>query len=155
MTTLVERDIVYTVQARLVERVQSKQWPIRVYNDYPMIAGTRRSLSADLALVATPTDQVLLAADFKYEPCHRRLDLLKNKLPVTVWTEVTHDIDRAQQFVDQGRTKIAYAVCIDEGNYLAKRDLSVYEDHLEWTGQPHHDHNIPVHMFRVPSRLVA
>ena len=124
-----------------------------MYNDYPMIPGAHRSLSADLALVAT--DQVLLAAEFKYEPCHRRLDLLKNKLPVTVWTETVHDTTRARQFIDLRRTKIAYAVCIDEGNYLAKRDLSAYGDRREWNGQPHHDHNVAVHMLRVPSRLAA
>ena len=73
----VERDIVFTLQTRMVEGVRSEQLPVRVYNDYPMIAGPRRSLSADLALVATPGDQALLAAEFKYEPCHRRLDLLK------------------------------------------------------------------------------
>jgi hypothetical protein len=147
----VERDIIFTLQTHMVEQVRSDQLPLRVYNDFPMIAGLRRSLSADLALVATPGDRVLLAAEFKYEPCHRRLDLLKNKLPVTVWSEIVHDTERAQQFIEPGRAKIAYAICIDEGNYLAKRDLSAYGDHLEWAGQPHHDHNIAVHLLRVPS----
>jgi hypothetical protein len=136
-----ERDIVYTLQSQLVMRVDKERLPFRVYNDYPIIPGPYRSLSADLALVAT-SKEVLLTAEFKYEPCHRRQDLLKTKLPLTVWTDIVHDTKRAQQFVQDGRTKVAYAVCIDEGNYLAKRDLSVYEEHLTWSGKPHHDHHI-------------
>src|SRR5688572_18986663 len=119
-----ERDIVYTLQAHLTERVSAEHLPVRVYNDYPMIAGPRRSLSADLAMVS-PTDEVLVAAEFKYEPCHRRLDLLKTKLPLTVWAEIVHDTERAQQFVQERKTRVAYAICIDEGNYLAQRELSI------------------------------
>src|SRR4051812_6471581 len=81
----VERDVVYTVQTQLNRVIaQEPDLRLRAYNDFPMIPGARRHLSADLAIVTTG-DKVLLAAEFKYEPCHRRLDVLKNKLPVTVW----------------------------------------------------------------------
>jgi hypothetical protein len=119
-----ERDIVYTLQSHLVARVDAERFPIRVYNDYPIIPGQYRSLSADLALVSTTKD-VLLAAEFKYEPCHRRPDLLKSKLPVTIWADIVKDTLRAYRFVEEGRARVAYAVCIDEGNYLAQRDLSI------------------------------
>jgi hypothetical protein len=45
----VERDLVYTLQSHLVQRVESEHLPYRIYNDYPMIAGLRRSLSAELS----------------------------------------------------------------------------------------------------------
>jgi hypothetical protein len=116
-------------------------WSARVYNDYPMIAGSRRSLSADLALVS-PTDEVLVAAEFKYELCHRLRDLLRTKLPVTVWADIVRDTERVRQFVHEGKTTVAYAICIDEGNYLAQRDLSIYEERRCWSGMPRHDHEI-------------
>jgi hypothetical protein len=126
--------LVYTLQSHLVQRVESEHLPYRIYNDYPMIAGLRRSLSADLAIVSS-SNEALVAAEFKYEPCHRRLDLLQNKLPVTVWAEIKKDTTRAVEFVKLNKTKVAYAVCVDEGNHLAKRDLSIYEEHLHWTEQ--------------------
>jgi hypothetical protein len=43
---------------------------------------------------------------------------------VTIWADVVNDTLRAHQYVDEGRATVAYAVCIDEGNYIAKRDLS-------------------------------
>lgn len=45
-----------------------------------MIPGPRRHLSADLA-IRSDEDDVLLAAEFKFEPAHRRLDLLSHKFP--------------------------------------------------------------------------
>ena len=78
-----ERDIVYTLQSRPVTRAAAERLPFLVYNDYPIIPGRYRHLSVDLALVSTARE-VLLAAEFKYEPCHERPDLLKMKLPVTV-----------------------------------------------------------------------
>jgi hypothetical protein len=144
-----ERDIVYTLQNHLVAQIDAERRPFRVYNDYPIIPGRYRSLSVDLAIVST-TKEVLLAAEFKYEPCHRRIDLLKTKLPVTVWTEIMHDTQRVAQFVQEGRAKVAYAVCIDEGNYLARRDLSIYEERLAWAGKPHHDHDVSFLITRRP-----
>lgn len=145
----VERDLAYTLQSHLVQRVESEHLPYRIYNDYPMIAGLRRSLSADLAIVSS-SNEALVAAEFKYEPCHRRLDLLQNKLPVTVWAGIKKDTTRAVEFVNLNKTKVAYAVCVDEGNHLAKRDLSIYQEHLHWTGWPHHNHQIAVHISRQP-----
>ena len=117
----VERDIVYTVQSRLNELIESGHGAWTVYNDYPMLPGPRRSRSADLALLEA-SGQVVLAVEFKYEPCHRRHDVLKNRLPVTEWKDIVKDTDRVRQFVDEGKAPIAYAVVIDEGgDYLAQR----------------------------------
>jgi hypothetical protein len=147
----VERDIVYTVQSKLNELISSQAGKWRVYNDYPMLPGRRRSLSADLALL-TPQGEVAVAAEFKYEPCHHRLDVLQNKLPVTVWAEIVKDTVRVQEFVNVGRTRVAYAVCIDEGRYLARRDLAIYADRQVWDGRPHHDHPVDALIFRYPAR---
>jgi hypothetical protein len=104
---------------------------------------------AELAIPRS-SGEVLVAAEFKYEPCHRRLDLLQNKLPVTVWAEIEKDTKRAVEFVKLDKAKVAYAVCVDEGNHLVKRDLSIYEEQFHRMGRPHHDHNIAVHLSRQP-----
>jgi len=73
-----ERDVVFTLQRHLFEVVPSG-W--QVFNDYPMIPGSRRALSADLVL-RDPSGSVQLAAEFKYEPSAERADIQRHKLPV-------------------------------------------------------------------------
>jgi len=144
----VERDIVYTVQRLLNRLIVERDAQLIVYNDYPMLPGPRRSLSADLALL-DPAGRVAVAAEFKYEPCHRRSDVLKNKLPVTVWADIVKDTARIREFVDQAKTAIGYAIVIDEGGYLAKRDLGVYVDRQVWAGHPGHDHTVDALIFGI------
>ena len=115
----VERDVVYAVQTRLNQLVAARDTSLRVYNDYPVLRGARRGLSADLVLLG-PSQEIAVAAEFKYEPCHRRHDVLKNKLPVTVWADIVKDTTRVREFVDNGNVHVGYAVVIDEGGYLAR-----------------------------------
>jgi hypothetical protein len=143
----VERDVVYVMQTKLVDMVLQVETPWLVYNDYPMIAGPRRSLSADLAIVNSMGD-VLVAAEFKYEPCHRRHDVLRNKLPVVAWADVLKDTVRTQRFVGDGKAAVAYAICVDEGGYLAGRDLSVYSETRHWDASPRHQHPVTAHVYR-------
>src|SRR5947207_4018472 len=111
-----ERDVVFVLQTRLRRVIDAHKMPLAVFNDYPMLPGPRRSFSADLVLrTTTPDETILLAAEFKYEPSHRRADILPGKLPVVVWADVLKDITRIETFVTQGKTPVGYAVCLDEG----------------------------------------
>ena len=74
-------------------------------------------LSADLA-IRSGSGEVLLAAEFKYEPAHRRLDLLLHKFPVIGWGDALKDISRIREFVTAGKVPVAYAVLVDEGRYF-------------------------------------
>jgi hypothetical protein len=107
----VERDIVYTVQVRIWAQIRSGRLDWSVFNDYPMLPGPRKSLSADLA-IRSGADDVLLAAEFKFEPDHSRPDLLAHKFPVIGWTDPMKDIARIQEFVSAGKAPVAYAVLI-------------------------------------------
>lgn len=111
----VERDVVAWLQRRLTLSVPAG---MTVWNDYGILPGPRRALSADLALV---TDGPLLVAEFKFEPCARRADIMPNKLPVIGWIDVGKDIGRVQEFVEAGRAEIGWAICIDEGGRYAAR----------------------------------
>ncbi len=57
---VVERDLVWTLQKWLACEVSSRELPLRVFNDYGVEPGLRRSLSADLVLL--PVDQTSLLA---------------------------------------------------------------------------------------------
>jgi hypothetical protein len=63
-TFFVERDIVWTLQLRLRDMLKEAGVDLRVYNDYGILPGERRSLSTDLALV-DGQGSVAVAAEFK------------------------------------------------------------------------------------------
>jgi hypothetical protein len=80
----VERDLVWTLQSRLRKVIKERSLPYSVINDYPMLPGAGRARSADL-VIRDADSSILVAAEFKYEPSHRRSDLLRAKLPVVFW----------------------------------------------------------------------
>jgi hypothetical protein len=118
----VERDIVWTIQLKLARRIKEAGAHYRVFNDYPMIPGPRRSLSADIAVVDN-SGIVELAVEFKFEPSHRRTDISPGKFPVVFWgiDGVAKDILRIREFVELRKAKVAIALFIDEGGYFARR----------------------------------
>lgn len=68
---------------------------------------------------------VLVAADFKYEPPHRRAEFaaLPGKLPVVFWGTdgVAKDVIRIREFVEAGAAPAAFAMFIDEGRRFRQR----------------------------------
>ena len=129
----VERDLVWTLQLRLRDLLRQANSDLRVLNDFPMIPTSRRSLSADLALIS-PDDRVQLALEFKYEPSHRRTDILGSKFPVVFWGAegVAKDVERVRLFVAQGRAVAARSYFIDEGGYFAHRPPHEGSSWVEW-----------------------
>ncbi len=100
-----ERDIVWTLQKHLKEALRENGLSHEVFNDYPMLPGKRRSLSADL-VVSDASGVVEVAAEFKFEPSHRRRDILPGKLPVVFWGAegVAKDVVRAREYVERGKS---------------------------------------------------
>ncbi len=136
-----ERDIVWTVQIRISGEIEQHDLPYRVFNDFPIMPGNGRSISADLAILA-PDGSVEVAAEFKYEPSHNRRadrggDIWPSKLnpSVVFWNgegSVEKDIQRVQDFVKQGKSKMAYSVFIDEGGHFRDRKAPQGNKWLDW-----------------------
>lgn len=130
-TYFVERDLVYSVQMHLWQELRDRGLDWAVFNDYPMLPGARRSLSADLAIRSGDL-QVVLAAEFKFEPAHDRADLLTHKFPVTGWSDSLKDIARIKEFVTTDRAAVAYAVLVDEGRYYRTRAPHADSEWIDW-----------------------
>lgn len=128
-----ERDIVWTLQMQLKQLVDMHQLPLKVYDDYPILPGNRRSISTDLALVDR-YGGVELAVEIKYEPSHRRNDILSPKFPVVFWGKdgVGGDVHRVRDFVEQGGVKAACSVFIDEDGYYRHRDPHPGSRWIDW-----------------------
>ncbi len=133
-----ERDIVWTVQTRMMEEIERADLPYRVFNEY-RLGGPR----ADLVILGG--DSVEVAAEFKYEPSHDRKadrggDIWSSKLnPSAVfWSDpngsVTKDVRRVQEYVEQGKAKTAYSIFIDEGGHFRWRDPPHGSEWIDWTG---------------------
>lgn len=135
-----ERDLVWTVQTQMRKRIDDDRLPFRVFNDYPLLAGKRRSLSADLAILNSE-NLVVVAVEFKYEPSHQRkgIDISNGKFPVVFWGDdgVGKDVKRIREFVAQGRAQVAYAVFIDEGGAFYRRPAHPHSEWREWGNGVH------------------
>ncbi len=136
-TFFAERDVVWTVQCFLTERLRDCGMPYRVFNDHPILPGPRRSISCDLAIVGQD-GTVELAAELKYEPSHSRADILAGKLPVVFWGKegVGKDVARISEFVARGVAKEGYAVFVDEGGYFRKRAAHPGSQWIQWSSGP-------------------
>src|SRR5207249_1400031 len=111
--------------------VRERRLDWEVFNDYPMLPGSHRALSADLAVRDT-SGAVLVAAEFKYEPDHGRADLMPHKFPVVVFQEVLKDVARIRQFVESGKVPVAYAVFVDEGTSFRRREVALGSSWVDW-----------------------
>lgn len=113
-TFFVERDVVWTLQLKIRDLLQEAGLAVRVFNDYRILPGNRRGLSADLTIVDND-GSVLVAAEFKYEPAHSRTDIPSSKFHVVSWGEVGNDVSRVREFVDKGAATVGHSIFIDEG----------------------------------------
>jgi hypothetical protein len=150
----VERDLVWTVQTHLKELISERQLGYEVFNDYPLLPGPRRALSADL-VIRGPVKEVLIAVEFKYEPSHRRAEFraLPGKLPVVFWgvDGVAKDIARIRRFVEAGAARMAFAIFIDEGRYFRHRPAHPEATWLDWDASEPENASPSVLWTRCPS----
>lgn len=107
---------------RLRALISGRSLPFEVFNDYPLLPGTRWARSADL-VIRKASKEALVAAEFKYEPSHRRAEFvaMPGKLPVVFWGPdgVAKDVIRIREFVEAGVALAGFAVFIDEGRTSA------------------------------------
>ena len=134
-----ERDIVWTVQLRLLRQIEEDGLPYRVFNDHRILTGAL----TDLAILNG--DSIEVAAEFKYEPSHDRSinrggDIRASKLSPSVvfWTakgsegSVEKDVQRVQEYVKHGKVKVAYSIFIDEGGHFRHRDPHPGSEWRDW-----------------------
>jgi hypothetical protein len=66
------------------------------------------------------------------EPDHGRPDLLSHTFPVVAFQEVLKDVARISQFVEAGKVPVAYAVFVDEGTSVRRREVALGSSWVDW-----------------------
>jgi hypothetical protein len=131
----VERDLAWTVQTQLRRMVDERELPYLVLNDYPMLAGSRRALTADLVIRDRRTG-TMVAVEFRYEPAQWRTEFMAmpGKLPVVVWGAegVAKDVGRIRKFVEEGVASVGYALFVDEGRRFRHRQAHPGTRWVDW-----------------------
>ena len=147
-----ERDIVWTVQKNLIERIEKENLPYKIFTDFPIMKGKKGvNLCADIVIQqSNAIKSIKLALEFKYEPAHTR-SYNPNKLKqntyktdkirwtklnpsVVFWEEgVLKDIERINQFVQEEYcVESAWSILIDEGGFFKKRPIPEYAVWQDW-----------------------
>ena len=99
-----ERDVVWTVQLKILKEIERLGLPYSVFNDHTITKNRR----TDLAILNG--DSIEVAAEFKYEPSHDRRadwggDIWRTKFPVVDWKEVGKDVQRVRDYVGKHNVK--------------------------------------------------
>jgi len=122
ITFFTERDIVWTYQTILSELVLESPPNYKVYNDYGLLKGKKRSRSTDIVIVdEVSIDKGIVAIEFKYEPNKNRSDIPKKKIPVISWSSYLKDIEKVKECVEKGKAETGIAYLFDEGNRYTNR----------------------------------
>jgi hypothetical protein len=134
----VERDVVWTLQKRLLSFVDKHRLPYRIYNDYPIPLENGRKRLVDLCILDKDS-LILLASEFKYEPDHARDDISSPKpkssrFPVVEWGKdgVARDIDRIKEFIKEGKCQYAWSIFIDEGGRFKDNQPHPGSHWIQW-----------------------
>jgi len=139
-TFFAERDIVWTFQNKVQQIISENNLPLKVFNDYPILKGKRRGLSADIVIL-NENNQVELAIEFKYEPDHKRgkeqnCNIWPTKLDPSVvfWGKegVLKDVERCEEFIDKGVATAAVTIFIDEGGLFRHRNPPSGTEWIDW-----------------------
>lgn len=127
-----EDDLVYVIQRHLIDIIEEKNLPYKIFRDYRIFLGEGKK-HADLAILGKYDDEnnvntiVEVAVEFKYEPKHDRNDMVKSKLsqPVVFWDgedSISKDIERARKYINENKAHRAYSIFIDEGGYFRQNE---------------------------------
>lgn len=129
-----ERDIVWTVQVKLIDEVLENDLPYTIFSDYSLSQGNL----IDLVILADDGAPIV-AAEFKYEPSegrrffariHRgqnswtapkgrftvdKRTMIGSRFRTVAWVNVTKDVERARHYANRRIVRTAYSIFIDEG----------------------------------------
>jgi hypothetical protein len=117
-----ERDVVSWLHDRVCALAPAG---LTVRNECPLL-GNR----PDLVLFVG--EKALLAVEITYEPCPSRNVAGITEPRLDIWSEVTHDLENAEQYVAEGAASVGWVVCIDEGGRHAGRTYPPHSMVHQW-----------------------
>ena len=127
------RDIVWIMQTSMAKIIKNKNLPLRVFHDYGPLQTDWRKNYIDLVILGRD-DSVKVAAEFRYEPSHKRDDISAEKFPAITWDKkgIKADVECVKEFVAKDVADTAYLVFIDEGGHFRKRHPFPDSEWIDW-----------------------
>ena len=136
-----QRDIVWTLQLHIMQKIQEADLPYRVFHNHTVAKGNR----ADLAIL-NPDLDVEVAIELQYEPSHARSSIRSNgdiwfskfQQEVVFWDDksgsVKKDVQQIVNYIENGHAKAAYLIFIDEGGHHRHRNPHPGSEWRDWGG---------------------
>lgn len=121
-----QRDVAWTVQKRLLDRICPWAPRYRVIHNFKVPGDAGKQV--DLALLG-PNGTIELALKFRFEP---RQHLAPGKCPVVEWPNVVGDIERVQRLATKQHVRNACSLFIDESGDFKKKPTPPGSRWEEW-----------------------
>ena len=120
---MVHRDVAWTLQKLFKQLIEQKNYPLEVYQNYPLKRGYDTSRDHELVIVNQGTNyhdilrgtqQVELIVRILFEPSRHRRDICDHHLPRVRSPRLTDEINELQTLIDSHQAKQAVLLLIDE-----------------------------------------
>ena len=134
-----QRDVVWTVQMHIAQKIQEANLPYRVFHNHTITKGNH----SDLAILNSDLE-IEVAIELQYEPSHTRSSIRSNgdiwfsklQQEVVFWDDksgsVKNDVQKILGYAENGHAKTAYFVFIDEGGYHRHRAPFPRSEWRDW-----------------------
>lgn len=132
---MVHRDVAWTLQKLFNHLIEQKNYPLEVYQNYPLKRGYDTTRDHELVIVNQGTNyhdilrgtqQVELIVRILFEPSRHRLDICDHHLPRVRVANFIDEINELQTLVDSHLAKKVVLLLIDEAS-RHQQDLNELE----------------------------
>lgn len=136
---MVQRDIAWILQKKMIECIEEKGYALEVYQDYPLKRGCKEYNEHELVIVSQgmnyremfrPSTQVELVVRILFEPSRHRRDICEYHLPRVLIPQFLSQVNELKSLVETNKAKETSLILVDE--YSRHRHQIVQEEQMDW-----------------------
>lgn len=136
---MVQRDIAWILQKKMIELIEKKGYALEVYQDYPLKRGSKEYNEHELVVVSQgmnyrdmfkSSSQVELVVRVLFEPSRHRRDICEYHLPRVLMPQFFSQVNELKSLVEMNKAKDTKLILVDE--YSRHRHQLNQEEQMDW-----------------------
>ena len=136
---MVQRDIAWILQKKMIELIEKKGYALEVYQDYPLKRGGKEYNEHELVVVSQgmnyrdmfkSSSQVELVVRVLFEPSRHRRDICEYHLPRVLMPQFFSQVNELKSLVEMNKAKDTKLILVDE--YSRHRHQLNQQEQMDW-----------------------